>query len=552
MSLTLPLTVRLSTGNGDRHVTRRLRDLSFRVTAPGGFASITMSLDEPLTGQPDYLGYYGRAYVYDARTGRTLCEGRLEDPGRSAGRDGQVWSLVAVGPSAHARDRNRPLVYVDRQIEGSAWRQAELDAGAGYAKGSVGYGDSSGTVATLRLQWDSGQSVSSGDVLTARYVRMADTGQWVARFGSSHVEGAPSTVLKVEVVSRRLYGFAGTGVDNQLESDNWATSAGALLQRYGNEHTDKFNAVDVRLRQGNATAVTSNANYWTNLTGLYVLGSRMLRDGTEKLSNYTTSTVLASEVVEDLLGRLLTQYDGANASIASTSFAIDQLAYPDGTDAATVLDDLMALEPAYLWEALESNPANGRYRFNWRQWPTTVRYEADVRDGYDGPGSADGLYNEVTVRWRDVNGQTRTTTVTQSVPQLTAAGLTRSPQPLDLGDNVGSAAAATQLGQQFLAEHRYPPNAGRLTIARPILDLSTGQWVSPWEIRPGYLIRVRGVLPRIDALNTSSRDGVTVFKIAAMEFRASDAAATLELDAYSASTSRALADLLRRPDTRRR
>lgn len=548
MSLPLPLAVRLSTDAGDRHVTRHLRDLAWRITAPGGFASIQMSLDEPLTGQPDWLAYYGRVCVYDQRTGAVLCEGRLEDPGRSAGRDGQVWDLVAVGPAAHARDRSLPLVYADRQIEGTAWRQADLIPDQ--AKGSVGYGDGTGSVATLRLQWDSGQSISPGTVLTARYVRMADTGQWIARVGATHVEGAPSTVLAVQLVSRRLNGYVGTGVDTVLETDTWTTSPATLLQRYGVEHSSRFNGVDIRLRQGHTSAVTSGSNYWTNLTGVHVVGSRYLRGGAERTSGYA-DTVTASDVVEDLLGRMLPLYDGATATIAATSHPISQLAYPDGVDAATVLDDLMMLEPGYLWEALESNPA-GRHRFAWRQWPTEVRYEASVVDGYDGPGSAAGLYNEVLVRWRDVHGQTRTVRVTQDVPLLTAAGLVRSPRPLDLGDNVGSEADAVRAGQQFLGEHRYPPNAGRLRIARPILDLDSGSMVAPWEIRPGYLIRVRGVLPRIDALNNSSRDGVTVFRVAAVDFRASDAAATLDLDAYSASTARALADLLNRPQTRRR
>ncbi|MFY1686504.1 hypothetical protein [Plantactinospora sp. WMMB782] len=550
MSLTLPLAVRLATSAGDVHITRRLHDLSFRITAPGGFASITMSLHEPITNQPDWLQYYARAYVYDQRTGAVLCEGRLEDPGRSAGPDGQIWDLVAVGPAAHAKDRNVPLIYVDRQIEQTAWRQADLTGSQ--SKGSVGTGDGTSNATTMRLQWDSGQSVQPNHVLTARYSRLVDTGQWVARAGTSHIEGVASSVLKVEMVSRRLNGYVGTGSDATLESDNWATSSQSLLQRYGDEHTDRFNAVDLRLRQGNASAVTSGATYYTNLTNTHVLGSRYLKTGAEKTSGYVTSTVLASDVVEDLLGRLLPLYDGTTARVDATSHTIEQLAYPDGIDPAGVLDDLMRLEPAYLWEALESNSA-GKHRFNWRAWPTDVRYEADVSDaGYDAPGSADGLYNAVTVRWRDIDGASRTTRVTQDVPALTAAGLTREPKPIDLGDETGSVADATRVGQQFLAEHRAAPNAGRLRLARPVLDLDAGVRVMPWEVRPGYLIRVRGVLPRPDALNATTRDGVTVFKIASTEFRASDATATLELDSYAPSTARALADLLNRPVTRRR
>jgi hypothetical protein len=68
--------------------------------------------------------------------------------------------------------------------------------------------------------------------------------------------------------------------------------------------------------------------------------------------------------------------------------------------------------------------------------------------------------------------------------------------------------------------------------------------VMPWEIRPG-LIRVRGILPRIDALNASDRDGVTVFRIVSAEYRASDAAATLELDSYARTVPRMVADLMR-------
>jgi hypothetical protein len=80
-------------------------------------------------------------------------------------------------------------------------------------------------------------------------------------------------------------------------------------------------------------------------------------------------------------------------------------------------------------------------------------------------------------------------------------------------------------------------------IARPIHDILAGRMVQPWEIRPGTLIRVRGILPRPDSLNATARDGLTVFRIVSVEFRASDAAAVLELDSYSTSVARALADL---------
>jgi hypothetical protein len=76
--------------------------------------------------------------------------------------------------------------------------------------------------------------------------------------------------------------------------------------------------------------------------------------------------------------------------------------------------------------------------------------------------------------------------------------------------------------------------------------------VQPWEIHPGTLIRVRGVLPRVDSLNLSDRDGATIFRVVSVEYSIADAAATLELDSYSRTVARALAKLHGRRLTRRR
>jgi hypothetical protein len=249
--------------------------------------------------------------------------------------------------------------------------------------------------------------------------------------------------------------------------------------------------------------------------------------------------------VEDLLGRLLTEYDGANATVATNTYAIDQLAYPDGTTPAKVLDDLMLLEPGYFWQATDRNSA-GKYKFEWKAWPTTVRYEADVNDGYRSTGSADGLYNAVTVRWKDEGGKFRTTPRTQTVPEL---DFTRSAY-IDLGDEVSSSTNAVQAGDQLLAEHATAPNAGSLTVARPIYDRTRNTLVMPWEIEPGNLIRVRGIQPNPNSLNVTGRDGITVFQIVGKDYDTSSASATLELDSYSPTVARALAALSGRGGTR--
>ncbi|HEY9416615.1 MAG TPA: hypothetical protein VIQ30_17805, partial [Pseudonocardia sp.] len=493
MSLPIPLAVRLSTSRGDRHVTADARDLSFRWTDPGGYASCTVPLDRPLTLQPDEIAYYSQLTVYDARSGAVVWDGRQEDPGRSAGRDGQVWELAGVGGQAHTRDRSFPIIYADRSIESSAWAPADIQPGMAKGGASVGSSDSTDArVASLRLAWDSGLTVKTNDRVAVQYVRLRDTGQWVARVGADHREGVASTQLQVQYVNRHAP-FAGS--DTVLESDNWTTGTTALLQQIGVGSMDKHAAAELRVINPGAGA-GSGDNYWSEFSNMYVVGSRMLRGGSEKLSGYS-ATVLASDVVEDLLGRVLTQFDGVNATIATTSLGIDQLAYPDGVTPDRILADLLALEAGFTWRVWERNSA-GKFRFEWVALPAQVRYEADVIDGYDSQGSGDGLYNQVTVRWRDSSGKYRTLVRTSTVPTLDVVGLVRQGQ-LDLGDEVGSQAAAQAAGDRWLAERQYAANGGQLKIARPILDLASGRMVQPWEIRPG-LIRVRGVLPRPDAL----------------------------------------------------
>jgi hypothetical protein len=546
VSLTIPLTVRLKTARSDRHITRDLRDLTFRESAVGGWASATMSLDRPLRLQPDEIAYYANVYIYAGS--RTVWEGRLEDPGRGASEDGQIWSLTAMGPAAHARDRTVPLVYVDTSLTDLVRADNVTRGGTN----SVG-GDPSvttGTQEALTLQFVQGLGLVANSRVVVRYIKLMETGQHLARLDYTWDSGRTSTSLQVEVVCR-TDGVTATG--EVARSDNFNTAgAGSSPKLIVTDFNSGRNTAELRIIWTGGAVTVADDVTWASIRNLVIMATRYNKAGTELLTaaSYTTNTVLASDVVADLLGRLLTSYDGANAKIAATAYTINQFAYPDGTTAADIFNDLMALEPAYRWGAYESNSV-GLYRFEWTTWPTNVRYEADVTDGYDAPGSADGLYNAVRVRWRDAKGAIRSTRRTASVPALTAAGLTREAS-IDLGDNVGSQAEANQAGDQFLAEHTYAPNAGTLTVARPILDQISGRMVAPWDIKAGELIRVRGILPRIDALNATARDGVTVFRVWSKEYNAANAAATLELDSYSASTARALAQLKARPNTRRR
>jgi hypothetical protein len=542
MSLTIPLSVRVKTARADKHITLDLRDLSLRSVAPGGFASATFSLDRPLSTQPDEIDYYSTVYVYDRRNGQTVWEGRLEDPGRSAG-DGQVWSVAAVGPSAQAQDRTVPLIYIDQSLSEGWIRADNVTPGATVGVGAdIGLGANSSTQA-INIQWPQGLGVVNNSRGVWRYTLIADAGQKLARVDYTWDTGATTSNNKVEAVTRSTDLASGEVARTQAWDTAGGTSSPIVVVTdwpNGRSH------VELRtLRDPGGAATVPDDNSWASIRNVFILALRYDKAGAEITSGYTTNSLLASDVVADLLGRLLTGFDGANATVAATSYAITSLAYSGGVTAAQVFDDLMLLEPAYYWAAWESNTA-GLNRFEWKAWPTTVRYEADIVDGFDSPGSAANLFNTVRVTYTDAAGKTKNVQRTQTVQALTDAGLTREGF-LDLRTTgISTLANAQQAGDQWLAQRATPPNAGTLTIARPILDRTDGKMAMPWEILPGELIRVRGVRPSIDSLNATDRDGVTVFRIVGTDFRASDAAATLELDSYPLTTARALAKLAKR------
>jgi hypothetical protein len=518
MSTVVPLAVRVKSADMDMMLTKEVRDLTFRTVAPGGFASCEISLDRPIERDPPELQRFADVMVYDGRSGAIVWQGRLEDLGRGAGPQGQVWQLNVLGPMAHARDRTVPLIYVDKGM--ARW--------VPYTPPATSTGLKTSTLADeekLRAEWVKGTNAPVGDKIGHQY-SLALYNQHIARWTMFWVTGANDSDWRSRV---RM----GAGDLNTVEYDVTTSPVNdevTVTQVITTDYSATFDSLAVVLERVAGSGAALNDSHWITWADIILMGTRYKTDGTEDTAgaSYGSNTVLASDIVKDLLGRLLNQYDGVNAVIATTGYAIDQLAYPDGANAEQVLADLLQFESGFLWEALEDT-ASGKARFLWRAWPVSVRYEASAVDGFQSPGSATELYNAVTVRYVDEAGRTRQHRATQAVKELDDAGLTRE-ELIDLGSEAGSLANATQAAAEFLAQHAVPPNAGTLKVSRAILDRVAGRMVMPWELRPGYLIRVRDVHPRVDALNDSGRDGVTVFRVVAVTYNAERNEATLELD----------------------
>ena len=539
MTLSVPLTVRI----GATHITREVSAVRFRKEAVGGVRNITLRLARPLDRFDPDLQAYSRVYLYDARSAATIAEARLSDFGRGADAgSGQQWECVAFGPVQHASDITLPLIYVDQSLERwnlADYKSAEM-ANAGLSEDSVV------SAPGMKHKPSHGQTVATTFVSAATYYAVGEAGQklggvitaWKAGLADADYRATISTgVLTVGTETNAYDAAFATGTTNKT-----------VVAVTDFTNGDDFASLNM-VRQ--STTTTATTTHWLRWKALKVRAMLKDADGTDITTGYTTGYVLAAQVVKDLLGRALPQFDGANATVvAGAAHQIDQLAYVDGVTPAQVLDDLMALEPAFYWTTTPSDPTTGMYGFAWKAWPTTVRYEVTLDDGGSFPQSSQELWNQVTVRWRGPAGAIHQTLRTSACAVLDAAGVTRR-TIIDAGDEISSQANADRVGDNFLASHNVPANAGSVTISRPIRDLTTGAMVEPFEIEPGELIRVRGVESYPDALNASSNDGLTVFRIWSMEYDSDAGSAVLELDTYSRTTANAIARLITRRNRRR-
>jgi hypothetical protein len=477
-----------------------------------------------------------------------MWEGRTEDLGRSSDSSGQIWELTGVGPSGHVHDQIEALYYIETSNEsipiGSssyAGTQITMDLAPGTQK------------PIIKQQFPAGATVTSSANTKAisYYPFIRDAGLKLARV-SWQIYGGFSTSPDW---AARVWVSPGVGVFNMV-SDQQPTAGimGATTVIVGSDFSSGEDQVTFEFQWVKvASGTIGNDNTWIGWYNVVIQQVRVDTAGNEILfpAGYPSNTVVASLIINDLLGRMLPLYDGVNALVdTSNNYGIEQLTYQDGTDAGQVLDDLMALLGTHLWEALETNPLTGLWRFNWRPWPVTIRYDATAFDGYNSPISAADVYDQVLVRWKQADGRIRTWSMSQAVPILTAAGFHRTGF-IDLSDNVGSANNATQSGQQFLNDHATPANSGTLTISRPILDRYTGRYVYPWEVRPGYLVRIRGVEPQVDMLNLD-RDGSSICRIISTEYSDTANSVQCDLDAYPIEQAQQIASLSKRLANRRR
>ncbi len=558
-----PIGVRVNDGKTSKHVTGHVTGLSFRKEAPGGHHSASFTLTTPIADFTD-LGQNDAVTIYDSTTGKVLWDGDASSVEKQIGPRGEQYAISATGGSGRFTDRTEKLMYLDAGRD--QW--AAEDAMPQVADATVALDDvypdgdraAGGTYANaddtarscIRLQFPSSTPVVADSEVGARYKGFVDSLMVPGAFLGWVGKGA-------DAASEKIYGDVTIVATVPTPYDlNVITSGGGQFwfvayadpTYAGSPGSDQWpydtQSVGVAMRwTGGATTISTDA-VWVGFDPPVVM-AQMLDQFGDRIDMKTfgrypavgEAYLLASDLVADLVGRLLEFIDPDRCEIAATTYEIDQATFPDGISAADLLGWLTVMEPDHFHEVLERND-DGLFAMNFRQWDdTNPRYLIFKSDDYEAPGGESQLCNRMFVYYTDAAGVRRRETVTQAVPALDTPAFgparIRQADPFTLPDGLGSQANAQQIGAALLAQSNRGTGAGRAVVSRRVRDLWRGDWVHPCEIVPGY-----------SALVAETREQ---HRVTAVDYDADNEAMTLTLGEPERSPDQLIADLTRRGRT---
>jgi hypothetical protein len=245
---------------------------------------------------------------------------------------------------ALANDENRALIYVDKNLDG--WERATSTSPSANveAGGQIAGTDYPG----VQMQFPSGSLATTNAEASAGNYTMQRVGMTLGAIHAVLLGGKADANWAQQFVTPAGTTATGTLAVGPSSFDIYVTGGGGGADIIP-VATDRFAFRLIRI--GANTNVADEAS-WLRIAGVSVLGRRMDRFGT-LLSGATglgtLASVTATQVVEDLLGRVLTMCDPGTAQVDATTYAIDQLAYPEGVKAADVLSQLAVFESGYYW-----------------------------------------------------------------------------------------------------------------------------------------------------------------------------------------------------------
>lgn len=520
---------------GGEMITRQVSNLSFKSADPGGFASATLDLSRPITAES--LDPFTQVQIFDAETGEQVGGGRVLDPGPGVLESGEVWSLSALGEGiAHMEDIEAPYVLIDSSYQ--PWHQTYSTSKK--MTWSQAPQPADGSTDGLLFDIDDGATINATWKTDLRYWPILYAKKLVGGYSYRHVDGRVSSNNRVQDFASTRFGTFDIPNDTAFSGSVYVDAEVGVDFAVADARDNVF----IRFTR-NSSSLVATVDDWTHVEDIRISAMRLGRDRQPIVgpNAYLNNYIYAQDAVIDVWATLCPRFDVKNARVDSGTYQFDQLAWYNGVKPSGIFDDLMAAEAAFTWGVYEQQD-NGLWRAEWVQRPTAVRYELDAYDGFRASDGSADLIDHVVITGQDSAGRPAVTHVYGSQPILTAAGFSRA-RTVDVGTDWRNTANATAIGQNIIAESILRSTSASVTVARKVLDLYTGRYVKPFHIKPGHLCRVRGVKPTQDTLNPSGSDGSSVFRIVSNSYSTDSASSSLELNSYTITEAKAIADLVR-------
>ncbi len=515
------------TGKGMPVVRECPDDLQFGSTAPGGFESMSCTIDWPdnNTPPPDALVTAATAQVIDGRNGNVVWHGHIVDPGFTKAGTGASHRVSSLGYYTVLDTQVAALAYVDRDL-GNWLDIHDYPAGGGQIVDNLSLGAHSGdwvepTTSVIEQTYPDGSKLdaSTPSHMTMQYLpgRYGPNQDITMVLGSYDSPSSADFRIKI-----RVKNIDGTVLQTPLDD----SYAGANIDWYVFQGSGAWTSTTIR------SAEMRFEDYWLRWGNMAVVFDRVDRNGATV--GAPSTYVTCADLVEDVIGRLLRSQLDISEAIAMPTTLVESAAWFGGISAHGVFDFVEDLEPDLYW-AVWGPEQFPEPRFEYVPWRVRPRYlippdSASITLA----GGGDDLANHGLVAYQTSRGVPASLVVSGDVPELTAAGVDRT-MLIDLtGEGPLSKTTATSKGLDALNTANIQRTSGTATVTGPVFDQKEGRMIEPWEIRAGWPVVLAGGVLRADAgypfSTTGSRAWSSSFRLTQVQYSASSASAELTLD----------------------
>jgi hypothetical protein len=564
------LVVRIGRGFTPRSVSFPMPDDGEIVwSVPGGDDTFSCTVPWPDRGiaRPEAFTQNQPVRVEDRRTGEIIWQGRLADPGFTGDRAQQDFRLNAAG-SVHDLDMMSVVkLYVDRDPD--HWFDLHT-----WPSGLLNKGDGTGFIASvhdslqippeyyLEMPWPANTFQATGANQSMAYL--------IGLYAAQDLQTADGSVASLgpfggmpEVHGIRFSWISSFANANDMKVDGASPDAGSTTTLFstpwttGGQHDvsirdglsawtrNDFTFFYIRQDRTGGNITSSGGDGYIRFSNIHVLGKRY-----DRYSNDVTGVRLEAlapyEVFEDMLGTVLNNKFDAGYIFKDTSVLIDHFTYWNPSPVSAILDDADAWNNDTWWGVWAPANQGSRPRLEYRSWNVLPRYTLNDTAHVELAGGAEQWANSALVTYLRGNGVPTVTRVTITVPQIsrvfgsTGAGtLAKNTRDLsvDLTDRGSlTRAKAVDIVGAMLYASATDRESGSAVVSGPIMDETQGRLVQPWEIRPGWPIRVEstpnGYTAGVGGAN-AVYDGESTFRLTKVTYRVGDDTAALEFDGGS-------------------